>query len=234
MSKYIGETEKNLERIFSAADGSNAILFFDEADALFGKRSEVSDSHDRYSNIEVAYLLQRIEVYPGVVILATNFKRNIDEAFVRRLDFVVDFPFPDAEDRRRIWQLVLPERGAAGRRRRPRFPGRPVQALRRRDPQLLAGGRVPRRRRGQPDRDAPPDPRRRAGVRQAGRLTLEADFARFHAHRPRARCPRAARASCAMTAFTVDVPLTTAIADLDEALRLAARARTRHGMASRA
>jgi AAA+ superfamily predicted ATPase len=109
VSKYIGETEKNLERIFSAADGSNAILFFDEADALFGKRSEVSDSHDRYANIEVAYLLQRMEAYPGAVILATNYKRNIDDAFIRRLDFVVDFPFPEAEDRRRIWRLVIPD-----------------------------------------------------------------------------------------------------------------------------
>jgi len=108
VSKYIGETEKNLERIFSAADGSNAILFFDEADALFGKRSEVSDSHDRYANIEVAYLLQRMEAYPGAVILATNYKRNIDDAFIRRLDFVVDFPFPEADDRRRIWALVIP------------------------------------------------------------------------------------------------------------------------------
>ena len=108
VSKYIGETEKNLERIFSAADGSNAILFFDEADALFGKRSEVSDSHDRYANIEVAYLLQRMEAYPGAVILATNFRRNLDEAFVRRLDFVIDFPFPEPHDRRRIWERVLP------------------------------------------------------------------------------------------------------------------------------
>jgi hypothetical protein len=109
VSKYIGETEKNLEKIFGAADGSNAILFFDEADALFGKRSEVSDSHDRYANIEVAYLLQRMEAYPGAVILATNFKRNIDDAFIRRLDFVIDFPFPEPEDRRRIWELLLPE-----------------------------------------------------------------------------------------------------------------------------
>jgi SpoVK/Ycf46/Vps4 family AAA+-type ATPase len=109
VSKYIGETEKNLERIFTAADGSNAILFFDEADALFGKRSEVSDSHDRYANIEVAYLLQRMEAYPGAVILATNFKRNIDDAFIRRLDFVVDFPFPEADDRKRIWGLVVPD-----------------------------------------------------------------------------------------------------------------------------
>jgi len=108
VSKYIGETEKNLDRIFGAADGSNAILFFDEADALFGKRSEVSDSHDRYANIEVAYLLQKMEGYAGAVILATNFRRNIDDAFVRRLDFVIDFPFPEVEDRKRIWRLLLP------------------------------------------------------------------------------------------------------------------------------
>jgi hypothetical protein len=108
VSKYIGETEKNLDRIFDAASGSNAILFFDEADALFGKRSEVSDSHDRYANIEVAYLLQKMESYSGAVILATNFRQNIDEAFLRRLDFVIDFPFPEPEDRERIWQLVLP------------------------------------------------------------------------------------------------------------------------------
>ena len=109
VSKYIGETEKNLDRIFGAADGSNAILFFDEADALFGKRSEISDSHDRYANIEVAYLLQKMEGYAGAVILATNYRRNIDDAFVRRLDFVIDFPFPEAEDRKRIWRLLLPE-----------------------------------------------------------------------------------------------------------------------------
>jgi len=109
VSKYIGETEKNLDRIFDAAEGSNAILFFDEADALFGKRSEVSDSHDRYANIEVAYLLQKMEGYPGAVILATNFRHNIDDAFVRRLDFVIDFPFPEAEDRKRIWKLLLPD-----------------------------------------------------------------------------------------------------------------------------
>jgi ATPase family protein associated with various cellular activities (AAA)/winged helix domain-containing protein len=109
VSKYIGETEKNLDRIFSAAQGSNAILFFDEADALFGKRSEVRDSHDRYANIEVAYLLQKMEGYAGAVILATNFRQNLDDAFLRRLDVVVDFPFPEAEDRNRIWQLLLPD-----------------------------------------------------------------------------------------------------------------------------
>jgi hypothetical protein len=109
VSKYIGETEKNLDRIFDAAIGSNAILFFDEADALFGKRSDVSDAHDRYANIEVAYLLQKMEGYPGAVILATNFRQNIDDAFVRRLDFVIDFPFPEPEDRKLIWRLLLPE-----------------------------------------------------------------------------------------------------------------------------
>jgi ATPase family associated with various cellular activities (AAA) len=108
VSKYIGETEKNLDRVFGAAEGSNAILFFDEADALFGKRSEVKDAHDRYANIEVAYLLQKMEGYPGAVILATNFRQNMDDAFLRRLDVVVDFPFPEPEDRERIWKLVLP------------------------------------------------------------------------------------------------------------------------------
>ena len=109
VSKYIGETEKNLSRIFTEAETSNAILFFDEADALFGKRSEVKDSHDRYANIEIGYLLQRMEEYEGVVILATNFRKNMDEAFVRRLHFTVEFPFPNEEDRRRIWEGVWPE-----------------------------------------------------------------------------------------------------------------------------
>ena len=108
VSKYIGETEKNLSRIFIEAETSNAILFFDEADALFGKRSEVKDSHDRYANIEIGYLLQRMEEYEGVVILATNFRKNMDEAFVRRLHFTVEFPFPNEEDRRRIWERIWP------------------------------------------------------------------------------------------------------------------------------
>ncbi|HEY4346858.1 MAG TPA: ATP-binding protein [Gaiellaceae bacterium] len=109
VSKYIGETEKNLDRVFGAAEGSNSILFFDEADALFGKRSEVRDAHDRYANIEVAYLLQKMEGYPGAVILATNFRQNMDDAFLRRLDVVVDFPFPEPEDRERIWALLIPK-----------------------------------------------------------------------------------------------------------------------------
>ncbi|MBA4142861.1 MAG: ATP-binding protein [Nitrosospira sp.] len=109
VSKYIGETEKNLSRIFDEAETSNAILFFDEADALFGKRSEVKDSHDRYANIETGYLLQRMEEHEGIVILASNFRKNMDEAFVRRLHFTVEFPFPNEEDRLRIWENVWPE-----------------------------------------------------------------------------------------------------------------------------
>jgi SpoVK/Ycf46/Vps4 family AAA+-type ATPase len=108
VSKYIGETEKNLSVIFEEAQASNAILFFDEADALFGKRSEVKDAHDRYANIEIAYLLQRIETYDGIAILATNLRQNLDEAFTRRLDFVIDFPFPDTEYRYLIWQRHFP------------------------------------------------------------------------------------------------------------------------------
>jgi AAA+ superfamily predicted ATPase len=109
VSKYIGETEKNLRKVFDAAEQSGAILFFDEADALFGKRSEIKDSHDRYANIEVNYLLQRMEDYGGLAILATNRKSALDEAFMRRLRFMVDFPFPDAEGRRDIWSKVFPQ-----------------------------------------------------------------------------------------------------------------------------
>ncbi len=109
VSKYIGETEKNLNKIFSEAQTSNAILFFDEADALFGKRSDVKDAHDRYANIEVAYLLQKMEEYQGISILATNFKNNLDEAFTRRIQVLVDFPIPDEENRKLIWKNMLPK-----------------------------------------------------------------------------------------------------------------------------
>lgn len=108
VSKFIGETEKNLDQIFTAAQSSNAILFFDEADAIFGKRSEVKDAHDRYANIEVSYLLQRMETYDGVTILATNLRANLDDAFTRRLHFAIDFPFPDEESRLRLWQTLFP------------------------------------------------------------------------------------------------------------------------------
>ncbi|MGI0494869.1 ATP-binding protein [Alkalinema pantanalense CENA528] len=108
VSKYIGETEKNLRRVFEAAETGGAILLFDEADALFGKRSEVKDSHDRYANIEVSYLLQRMEAYRGLAILTTNLRSAIDTAFLRRIRFVVQFPFPDWAQRREIWQRIFP------------------------------------------------------------------------------------------------------------------------------
>lgn len=108
VSKYIGETEKNLSRIFREAEQSNAILFFDEADALFGKRTEVKDAHDRYANIETSYLLQKMEEYEGMVILSTNLRANMDEAFTRRIRFIIEFPFPDKALRARIWQGHFP------------------------------------------------------------------------------------------------------------------------------
>jgi SpoVK/Ycf46/Vps4 family AAA+-type ATPase len=108
VSKYIGDTEKNLRKVFDAAEESGAILLFDEADALFGKRSEVRDSHDRYANIEVSYLLQRMEAYRGLAILTTNMKAALDVAFQRRLSFVVHFPFPDQQQREIIWRGIFP------------------------------------------------------------------------------------------------------------------------------
>ncbi|HLO86905.1 MAG TPA: ATP-binding protein [Nostocaceae cyanobacterium] len=122
VSKYIGETEKNLRRVFDAAEYGGAILLFDEADALFGKRSEVKDSHDRHANIEVGYLLQRMEAYRGLAILTTNLKSSLDQAFLRRIRFIVQFPFPDATQRAEIWQRIFPSRT-------------PTQDL---DPELLA------------------------------------------------------------------------------------------------
>jgi hypothetical protein len=107
VDKYIGETEKNLERIFSEAERVNGVLFFDEADALFGRRSDVKDARDRYANIEVAYLLQRMELFDGIAVLATNLKTNIDEAFARRLDAAVDFPQPNVGDRTRLWEKSI-------------------------------------------------------------------------------------------------------------------------------
>jgi SpoVK/Ycf46/Vps4 family AAA+-type ATPase len=108
VSKYIGETEKNLQRVFDAAEENGAILLFDEADSLFGSRSEVKDSHDRYANIEVSYLLQRMEAYRGLAILTTNMRGALDSAFLRRIRFAVDFPFPDAPQRAAIWRRVFP------------------------------------------------------------------------------------------------------------------------------
>jgi len=122
VSKYIGETEKNLRRVFDAAERGGALLLFDEADALFGKRSEVKDSHDRYANLEVSYLLMRMEAYRGLAVLTTNMKNALDTAFLRRIRFVVDFPFPAEDERAEIWRRVLP-------------PQAPVKDI---DPSLLA------------------------------------------------------------------------------------------------
>jgi hypothetical protein len=110
VSKYIGETEKNLRRVFDAAEGGGAILLFDEADALFGKRTEIKDSHDRYANIEISYLLQRMEAFRGLAILTTNRKDALDDAFLRRIRFIVQFPFPDTAQRADIWRGIYPEK----------------------------------------------------------------------------------------------------------------------------
>jgi len=115
VSKYIGETEKNLEKLFTKASNRDWILFFDEADALFGKRTEVSDSHDRYANQEVSYLLQRVETFNGMVILSSNYKTNIDDAFLRRFNAILKFTFPDANERLRIWETSLPEKMSRGK-----------------------------------------------------------------------------------------------------------------------
>jgi SpoVK/Ycf46/Vps4 family AAA+-type ATPase len=108
VSKYVGETEKNLSQVFSEAEDANAIIFFDEADALFGQRGEVKAAQDRWANMEINYLLQRIEEYAGVVILASNLRQNIDDAFMRRIHVIVEFPFPDAEARYHIWRGMFP------------------------------------------------------------------------------------------------------------------------------
>jgi ATP-dependent 26S proteasome regulatory subunit len=124
VNKYIGETEKNLRRLFDAAEEGGSILFFDEADALFGKRSEVKDAHDRYANIEINYLLQRLESYRGLAILATNMKSALDAAFLRRLRFVVNFPFPALRDRRRLWEKGFLQEEVARQ-----LPGPPLDSL---------------------------------------------------------------------------------------------------------
>ena len=141
VDKYIGETEKNLERVFQSAEALNVVLFFDEADALFGSRSEVRDSRDRYANQEVAYLLQRMEQFDGITILATNLRGNLDQAFSRRMSFIVHFPDPDPADPA---AAVAGAPGPAARARprrpgRPRLPGRGGRAGRRRHPQHRAG-----------------------------------------------------------------------------------------------
>jgi SpoVK/Ycf46/Vps4 family AAA+-type ATPase len=121
VSKYIGETEKNLRAIFDEADRSDALLFFDEADALFGKRSDVRDAHDRYANIEINYLLQRIENFSGIAILATNMRQHLDEAFLRRIHVSIEFPIPRPTERLEIWERSFPETAPLGKQVDLRF-----------------------------------------------------------------------------------------------------------------
>ena len=164
VSKYIGETEKNLRQVFDAADAGGAILLFDEADALFGKRTEVKDSHDRYANIEVSYLLQRMEEYRGLAILTTNLKDGVDQAFLRRLRFVVNFPFPNAAAREEIWRLIFP----------PAVPSEDLDLavlarlnVSEEHPQHRARRRLPRGRRRGAGPDGAPAARGAQRVRQA-------------------------------------------------------------------
>lgn len=167
VDKYVGETEKNLERIFTEAAGVNGVLLFDEADAVFGKRSEVKDAHDRYANVESAYLLQRMETFDGLAVLATNLRANLDEAFTRRLDLVVDFPLPDAEQRLALWDRCL---GAALPRGgpRPRLLRPVLRTGGRRHPVGGGDGGVPGGRRGAGGVDDGPGGGGGAGVPEAG------------------------------------------------------------------
>ena len=148
MSKYIGETEKNLSRVFEAAEQGDAILLFDEADALFGRRSEVKDSDDRYVNLEVGYLLQRIENHAGLVILTTNLQHALDPAFTRRLRYIVDFPLPNAAEREAIWRRILPadtsvEKVDFSRLARIELPGGAIRNIARRAGQRASVAGVP-------------------------------------------------------------------------------------------
>ena len=167
VDKYVGETEKNLERIFAEAGGVNAVLLFDEADAIFGKRSEVRDAHDRYANIESAYLLQRMETFDGLAVLATNLRSNIDEAFTRRLDMIIDFPPPDENSRLAIWQQCLRAAGAVRARSRPGFLRPVVHPVRRQHPVRRDHRRLPGGRQCRADRHAGIDLRDSAGIPQA-------------------------------------------------------------------
>ena len=170
MSKYIGETEKHLRKLFDAAERSGAILLFDEADALFGKRSQVRDSHDRYANLEVSYLLQRMESYRGIAILTTNMQSALDPAFQRRLRFVVHFPFPDGPSRERIWRKVFP--AAAPKEALDFAEAWAVECNRRLDSQHRSAGCVSRGRCGNGDRHAPRAGSGAHGVREAGQAAL--------------------------------------------------------------
>ena len=168
VSKYIGETEKNLERIFQAAERSNAVLLFDEADALFGKRSIVRDAHDRYANVEISYLLQRLESYPGVSILTTNLSENLDQAFTRRLAYRVHFPLPGPAERQRIWEAVWPPQAPPGCRRSVPLASGALQAHRRKHPQHRPGGGLSGCRRRRVGHHGPCAARSASRIPQAG------------------------------------------------------------------
>ena len=178
VSKYIGETERNLDRIFAAAERTDGIVFFDEADALFGKRSEVHDSHDRYANLEISYLLQRMEEYDGTAILSTNLRANLDQAFVRRLAFSIHFPFPDEDGRRAIWDRVWPEQVPRSDDIDLRGPGSAVRAERGEHPQRRAGRRFPRGGRGRCGHDGSRAAGGRARIREGGEGTHRGGVAR--------------------------------------------------------
>ena len=167
VDKYVGETEKNLERIFAEAGGVNAVLLFDEADAIFGKRSEVRDAHDRYANIESAYLLQRMETFDGLAILATNLRSNIDDAFTRRLDMIIDFPAPDETSRLAIWQQCLKPPAPSRARSRPGILCQGVHPVGREHPVGGDHRRLPCRRERRQHRNARADLRDPAGIPQA-------------------------------------------------------------------
>ena len=183
VDKYVGETEKNLERIFAEAGGVNAVLFFDEADAIFGKRSDVRDAHDRYANIESAYLLQRLETFDGLAVLATNLRANIDEAFTRRLDAIIDFPAPTPE-LRRVAVGALPGAAAAARRRpRPRLPRRVLRAGRRQHPLGGDHGGLPGGGRGHGGAMLQVITAVEQEYRKLGRLVLEREFGHYYGPR---------------------------------------------------
>jgi SpoVK/Ycf46/Vps4 family AAA+-type ATPase len=180
VDKYIGETEKNLDRIFSEADRVNGVLLFDEADAIFGKRSEVRDARDRYANVEVAYLLQRMERFDGLAILTTNLRANLDESFTRRLDVIVDFSNPDEAARLALWRMHLPDGLPVAKDLDLEFMA---------DRFALAGGSIRNicltAAYFAADADSPvemADLIRATGreYRKLGRLTIEAEFGQYH------------------------------------------------------
>ena len=210
VSKYIGETEKNLQRLFDAAETSGAVLLFDEADALFGKRGEVKQAHDRYANLEVAYLLGRMETYRGLALLTTNLRGNLDRAFLRRLRFVLQFPFPDEDQRARIWAAHVPARRTdQGPRPPPRWPGWPWRVApsgrspsRPRSPPPTTGRRSPRPTSRGPPRSSTP---RRTGRSPTPSGRRCDDAAASPGRAPAAapgRASRSTRSSCAVSPTT--------------------------------